>query len=291
MKMIKYVIAELIGLVTLNACELERDYEAGNVKIVLDSYKIVSESIADGVINTGETVIMNFRLKNTGSDDAKSIKVTFTSPNVYLTSLSPTTAVDYGDIPAGTSKWFSDENAVSFVISLQIPIDDVTNPIIPLLLHIVDEKGRKWEETFELKIYGFVALSIDSYSVVYDNNKNGIVNSGETVYLNVNVRNDGNLTAHETQVSFETNSKYISGLYPNTKIRLGMNAQVRPNDIVDGSHNYFFDDTSKQRFYTIKLTVASDTPANTQIPITCNIVYCDLIHYFTATSSFMLNVQ
>jgi hypothetical protein len=111
-----------------------------------------------------------------------------------------------------------------------------------------------------------VALKFDSYSVVSDNNDDYIINKGETVYLFVNLKNNGTSTANEVKAIFSANSSYVSGFFPTTKVDYG-NISAGNTQGYSGGQNGYAGGT----YYTIKFTVSSSTPANTKIPISISI--------------------
>jgi hypothetical protein len=126
-----------------------------------------------------------------------------------------------------------------------------------------------------------VAIKFDSYYVVSDNNADGIINKGETVYLKVYLINNGSSTANSVKATFSINSSYVSQLSPSTQVTYG--------DIAAGSTQYGNTGYAPNyEYYTIKFTVSNTTPANTQIPISINITDAN---GNTWTSSFNVTVQ
>ncbi|MDR1973045.1 MAG: hypothetical protein LBQ31_00020 [Bacteroidales bacterium] len=109
-----------------------------------------------------------------------------------------------------------------------------------------------------------ILLKFDDYSVYSDNNYNDIINKGETVKLNVSLKNTGSNIARSVKATFSTTSTYISGLSPNTPINYG---DIFSGSTVwkDGSY-YYYDG------YAIQFTVSNSIPNNTQIPINISIV-------------------
>jgi len=110
-----------------------------------------------------------------------------------------------------------------------------------------------------------VSMAYSNNSVVYDNNSDGIINKGETVYLKVFLINNGTSTANAVKATYTISSSYISQLSPTSQILYG--------DLSAGNSQYgqFSLTPDYSTYYTIKFTVSNTTPTNTQIPININI--------------------
>ncbi|MDR3133320.1 MAG: hypothetical protein LBU42_04775 [Prevotellaceae bacterium] len=104
-------------------------------------------------------------------------------------------------------------------------------------------------------------IEFDKYSVYFDYNNDGFVNKGETVGLQVWLKNTGTRAAKGVEALFSINSPYVSNFTPGTGIDYG--------DIAIGETvmAYFY-----VNYSTIQFTVSSSTPEGTQIPISISIV-------------------
>jgi hypothetical protein len=134
-------------------------------------------------------------------------------------------------------------------------------------------------------------VKFDSSSVVCDDNEDGFINSGETVYLRVNLTWEGiDLRPEVESALFSTNSQYVSKFSPTTSVHYlyaGNNKFISAYLGVP-SHNGIFHNEQ----YTIKFTVSDKVPANTKIPIEIVISGYDASgHTKSWTDSFDVTVQ
>jgi hypothetical protein len=67
-------------------------------KLVYSRYTVVSDPNHDGLIRPGEKVYIAIYLRNIGSQTAGSVRVAVITSSPYITSLSPTAPIDFGDI-------------------------------------------------------------------------------------------------------------------------------------------------------------------------------------------------
>ncbi|NDP22269.1 MAG: hypothetical protein GZ091_14485 [Paludibacter sp.] len=107
-----------------------------------------------------------------------------------------------------------------------------------------------------------VAIKYDSYYVYSDNNNDDIINKGETVKLNISLKNTGKSDASSVKATFSTTSQYLSGFTPTSQISYG---NISAGSTVWKGDSQYYD-------YAIQFTVSNTTPANTNIPITINII-------------------
>ena len=273
MKTLKYIFIAIVGSLVFTACEdveflnLKRDNPLdgknnanmqGGVALKFDSYSVYSDNNNDGIINKGETVRLNVSLRNTGVKTAESVKVTFSTESQYISNLTPTTQISFGDISAGTVKWYQYESyyVMQFTVSNLAP----ANTKIPFNMSIIDGNGNTFDDSFEITVSTTSAsVAYNSFNVYSDNNNDGIINNGETVRLNVSLKNNGTSTAKSVKATFSTTSTYISNLNPTTQISFG--------DISANSVKWY----QYESYYVIQFTVSNTTPANTKIPINISI--------------------
>jgi hypothetical protein len=262
---------------------------ATGAQITYNSYSVSSDNNGDGVINKGETIQLKISLKNTGTSVANTVKATFSTTSSYVSGFSPTAQINYGDISANGVKWadYNGKNGesassayyytVKFTVSLSAP----AGTQIPINISIVDESGNTWTSSFNVVVGSENAeIAYYTYTVVADYDGDKKVEKGETVYLQVYLRNIGSGTASSVKAVFSTASAYVSGFSPTTQIDYG--------NFSGGVYKYGQGGYDFSVYYTIKFTVSSSTPANTQIPIDINIA--DGLGN-TWTDSFNVTVQ
>jgi len=120
MKTAKYILLAIMAVSVFTACDkyeflnLKRDNPLdgknnanmqNGVAIKFDSYYVYSDNNGDKIVNKGETVKLNIALKNTGTSNATAVKATFSTTSQYVSGFSPTSAINYGNISAGSTVW------------------------------------------------------------------------------------------------------------------------------------------------------------------------------------------
>jgi hypothetical protein len=121
------------------------------VALKFDDYSVYSDNNNDGVINKGETVLLNVSLKNTGVNTAECVKATFSTNSSFVSNLTPTTEVTYGMIEANSVEWYSGyENY--YVLQFTVSNDTPANTTIPISISIVDESGNTWSSSFNIMV-------------------------------------------------------------------------------------------------------------------------------------------
>ncbi|MDR1654263.1 MAG: hypothetical protein LBS01_11595 [Prevotellaceae bacterium] len=239
------------------------------VALKFDSYNVYSDNNDDGIINKGETIKLNICIKNNGTSTAESVKVNFSTTSQYISNLTPTTAINYGDIAAGSVKWYQYESY--YVIQFSVSNSTPANTKIPISLSITDGNGNSFNDSFDVPVSATGANVIyNSFNVYSDNNSDGIINKGESVRLNVSLKNTGTSMAKAVKATFSTTSSYVSGFTPTSQVNYGdITAYgVKWADYQGNNGTY----EGYAYYYTVKFTVSSSTPTNTQIPISISIV-------------------
>ncbi len=231
-------------------------------------YEVAYDSNNDGKINKGETIYLLVYLVNNGTNTANSIKASFSTNSSYVSLFTPTTQVNYGSISSGNSTYGDFGNAPdysTYTIKFTVSSTTPTNTSIPININISDGGGNSWTASFSVTVEATTSMiTYSKYSVAYDNNNDGKVNKGETVYLLVNLINSGSSTSNSVKATFSTTSSFVSLFSPTTQVSYG--------NISSGSTTYGdFGNAPNYNSYTIKFTVSNTTPINTQIPISINI--------------------
>ena len=126
--------------------------------IVFSRYVIASDNNSDGIVNKGETIGLIVYLKNTGSSTANKVKASITCTSSFVSSLSPTTAVNYQDdyysnyISSGSESTYgnytSGNNTLTFNVSSTIP----SGTILTFNISITDESNNTWSDSFTITV-------------------------------------------------------------------------------------------------------------------------------------------
>jgi uncharacterized repeat protein (TIGR01451 family) len=139
----------------------------------------------DGDVTPGETVELELTLKNFGNADADNVTVTLSSTDAYITFIDDT--ADYGTVTAGSTEVNPDP--LVFTVDLA-----ATNGyVIPV--HGVVQNGRA-DVAFDFSIPVVGPILEYSDAVIDDapiGNNDGDVDMGETITLEIDLTNRGNL--------------------------------------------------------------------------------------------------
>lgn len=270
--MIKKILFILIA-VALFGCEkwdLERDNPLDNntdinsdkdPELVFSKYEVIYDNNDDGIINKGETVYLKVYIKNEGGS-ANNVNVKFSSNSTYVSSLSPS-SLNYGDVTPNQEKVATygycyenyEQYTFKFTLSNSTPIGEQ----ITFDLEMIDEIGNTWSDSFNVTNSSTSStLNYSKYEVIFDNNDDGIINKGETVYLKLYVKNNGSSTANSLNVSFSSSSSYVSSLSPSS-LNYG---DVTANQEKVATYGYCYDNYEQ---YSFKFTLSNSTPVGQQI--------------------------
>jgi len=107
------------------------------------------------------------------------------------------------------------------------------------------------------------------YTVIKDDNADGTVNPGETVYLLVYLKNSGTSQANNVKATFASTSSYVSGISPTTSVSFGTISAGGENE---GDYSGLYGNDGQYDYYTFKFTVSSSTPAGTSLNFSISIV-------------------
>ena len=277
MKKYQRVLLVTLLSIELISCKKALDYNPIN-NIIIDRTTIVGDDNHDGIINRGETAYLDVNLKNTGTSASLAVNATFSTNSIDITGLTPQTAISYGDIPNGTSGsagtyGYLPGGYTNYTIKFKVSYTSPLNTPIPINIIITDASGNTRTTSFTIIVKGIGAnITYDSSTIVYDDNHDGIINRGETAYLDVSLKNTGNSKSLGVNATFSTNSSDITGLKPQTAISYG---DISAGQSIIGNSN-------------ISFKVSSAAPLNTPIPI--NILITDASGN-TWTSSFTIIVK
>lgn len=139
---------------------LDIDIQEGIV-IGFNSFVVSKDDNNDKVVNRGETIELKVSLKNTGGKDAKAVKATFSTTSPHVNGFTPTSQVDYGDLPVYfTEKWADyqgnkgmyENHAKYYTVKFKVSDTAPVNRTIPIDIKIIDGSGNTWSSSFEVEI-------------------------------------------------------------------------------------------------------------------------------------------
>ena len=180
------VIIAILSCLLLGACDLlespkrdnpldekNKEYLANNIDIQYDTISVYSDDNNDKAINNGETVRLNVRLKNTGTESASKVEAMFSTDSKYISNLNPIERISYGTIDAGKSCWKGGKEKDSdYAIQFTVAFNAPDNTEIPFIITISDEMGRIWIRKCNIKVVFFLN---QKYSIEYTSTDGKIV--------------------------------------------------------------------------------------------------------------------
>ncbi len=170
-------------------------------RLAFDRLEINYDSNRDGVINPGEEAMLTVWMVNEGGTTVEGIRASLStaSADVTITTDNPL-HVDY-ELAAG------EEQEAEWWISVATGASGT----IPLTLEIYSDSGEKWTEMVDLQVLPTSALVAFSHTeLLYDDNRDGVLNPGEEATLTVWVENIGTSTALGVDAALTTTDSYVT---------------------------------------------------------------------------------
>lgn len=159
------------------------------------------EGNANHLVDYGETINLDFSVKNLGTEVATNVNVSISSDDEYITLNDA--EENFGDI--GIDEEVTHENAFSFTINDSIP--DNHN----ISFNFTATNGTDiWESSFSVKAYAPVIEIADMDITEIEGNGNGRLDAGETALLQIEIENTGRCTTPEGLASLFSESDYLT---------------------------------------------------------------------------------
>jgi len=241
--------------------------------IHFNNYAVSSDNNNNGIVNKGETIGLQVFLKNSGLSKANKVISTISCQNSYVSSLTPSSSQSYKQdgyydyISAGyVSDYggYPNSNTISFFVADNTP----SGTILKFKMTITDESNNTWIDSFSVAVQPTDAnIIFNSFVVSSDGNSDGVVNSGESIGLQVSLKNNGTGKANKVKGVISCTSSYVSLLTPTTT------QSYKQDGFYDYiSAGYVSEYGGYPNSNTISFKVASSTPIGTSIPFTISIV-------------------
>lgn len=182
----------------------------------------------DNIANKGETIRMNAELLNTGTSDATGVTATLSTSDSYVTINSNYKTATYGNISSDypyfsigdySGSTVSSVNSAASSSCFLFSVNTTCPASHPVLFNILisDNRGNTWNDTFYVSIPQIaVSFTYSAYSI-YDGgsynttgNSNSLANKGETVRLNVEIKNTGTSDAKNITGTLTTTDSYVT---------------------------------------------------------------------------------
>lgn len=155
----------------------------------------------NGLVDYGESIVLDVAMKNVGSEIAENVVVNVTTSSPFVTL--NTSSFELGNVEPGVIAMAQD--ALSFVVSDEVP----NNHSIAFVLTITSGTNE-WTGQFNVPAYA-PSFIVGSYSIADPaGNNNGRLDPGETVEISFTAENNGNSDAFGVIASFLNNSPYLT---------------------------------------------------------------------------------
>jgi hypothetical protein len=156
----------------------------------------------NGIVDYGETILLDMTLKNAGFEKANNVQALLTTDNQYINITQ--NLMNWGDIPENdTSNVIS---AFSFEVSEQIPDKHKVN----FNLSITDASGNEWTSNFHIFVFA-PHFIIDAYQLddSWGGDGNGFLDPGESATITVRYNNIGGASALAPLFEMKVSNPYI----------------------------------------------------------------------------------
>jgi len=211
----------------------------------------------NGLIDYGESIVLDMSLKNVGLDPAVNVMATLSTTSQYVTITDNSHA--FGTIQP--DEIVSMQNAFAFDVSDEIP----DNLIIPFVVTMTSGT-ETWESNFSLMAYA-PSFAIGNLTISDPSgNNNGQADPGETIELIIPTLNDGHSQATNVSGAITCSSPYVT--------------------INVGQVNFETLDPNQTENAEFTITIADDAPIGTPITINYNVGS----GVYTANKSFVIKV-
>ncbi|MCR5401407.1 MAG: bacterial Ig-like domain-containing protein [Treponema sp.] len=212
------------------------DLDINVVKYTVSDYKSFSDkNNEDKVLNPGEKIYMDVCIQNTGKSTAEDLVAKLSLPAEWTGAVSfndkmcsygnlsggyykASISIRYDNYPNGCRELNDIQmelsNKAEFSFTISDSVEDGSQ--IPLLLTITDKYGKSWQETINLSVVeprnelSFVNCAcIDAITNGTNNDGDKVIESGEIVYMNVQLHNSGTTILKGLTLSFSSDSEYL----------------------------------------------------------------------------------
>lgn len=195
-----------------NPINITNDLHDIDSGLVITDYEIYQDSNNDDVVSKGETIRLTLNIKNKALTTLNSVKLSITSSSVYISNISNYYGVGgYKNISfANLQKdQKEDHNGLTFNVSNDTP----EGTVLVFDVEFKDADNQIWKSTFSITTVKNSANIIYSKSSIYsDSNSDNVINKGESIRMNLFIKNAGSSTAKGLKVAVTTSSPYISSI-------------------------------------------------------------------------------
>ena len=127
--------------------------------VIFSKYSVVFDDNQDGNINPGEVGYLLVYLKNTGTSQANNVNATITSTSSYVSSISPTSSVNFGTIPPSgqlegdlTYTNMNGGGEGYYTFSFKASNTTPAGTVITFTVTATDAQNNTWTSTFTVPV-------------------------------------------------------------------------------------------------------------------------------------------
>ncbi|MCK5839723.1 MAG: hypothetical protein KAG99_07730, partial [Bacteroidales bacterium] len=171
--------------------------------VIYDSHQIDdSQGNNNGEVDFGETILLNFTMKNIGDQPATAVSVTLSTENYFVTLTDD--SENFGDMAVEELK--NIDGAFSFEVSDSIP----NGTSISFIVTAMDANDSTFISGFAVQANA-PELAIGYLTVVdLEGNNNGRLDPGETADIFITTSNPGAFDANNTMATLSTSSQDVT---------------------------------------------------------------------------------
>ncbi|MBQ5647142.1 MAG: hypothetical protein IIV07_08760, partial [Treponema sp.] len=189
----------------------------------------------DSEINPGEIIWMDIAVLNSSKIRFSDVTVKLESNSEYISFIGENIA-NYGQIAGGFGKTFynarnSSNTGYSAIDNFDYNLSETYSPfkftissdcpigtVIPLNLKMKEQNGYEWTDLFNINVVKngvqleyLGGLYTDSTSISTDkNNGDAKINPGETIWMDIAIKNSGTSMAQGVTLTMDSDSQYIT---------------------------------------------------------------------------------
>lgn len=181
-----------------------------NVHIDDDSSGI-SEGNGDGLVNNIEKIRLGFTVVNQAQIAANKVYA-------YIASANPNIEILRDSLFLGNMEFNDVVSVDSFLFFIRPSA--VNGEKLKLNLCLGDSSGMEWTKEITFENYAPM-LSFESLEVIdYDGNQNGVLNNGETAWIEISIKNSGRQDATDLWGTLRKSDNFVEILYDTAKVPL-----------------------------------------------------------------------
>lgn len=246
--------------------------------MILDDDTTYFDNNSDGIINSGEKILIDFNIFNPNNSAIEDLYVEVSTDSEYVSVIKNSKGEEYNKVKIEkldgkkycNSTYTNYRDKLDYVDERKCPFRfDVSKDIpdgtkIKFAVKVNDKSGSEVSKEFVLEAKAhnidFEILKYDLYDHhVYSNfnNYNLEVNPGEMVYMNFVLKNIGTNNLYDLRLKMNCDSEYVSKVsYSGEKsLYIGNKIKIDQEKVLPGSSNY-----------PLYFTVSENTPIGTVLP-------------------------